>query len=637
MKRITKGDIKFQLDPRLIYIDDFTIKFYTVNKDYCLTRNQSNVDVEGESGDTKYYIDLDWSELQIIGEGVLQYIATNNIEDVHFLDHEYNKTVERSTQYFINSGIYIDEEEEETIADLVDELNTKLEEEIVRSTEFDAEIAVVCENLGIRIDENEDVTSAALNDLNQRILVLDDEVSGITENKLDESAFTEYSAATEALINTKVDNDVYTAFTAATSEAINAESTARENADNAISGVVDTKLYESAFTAYSSATESVINSKLDNSAFAQYSAATKELIDAKVENTAFTEYSAATETALGNKLEISAFTSYSASVDSTLASKADTTAMTQAIEAATSGKVDTTAFTSYSAETQQVIDTKFGAVAYDSNSKRINFYSKSNLGAVLAYVDATDFIKDGMVSNVEIKDVEISGETVTCLVITFNSDSGKEAINIPISDIFNANNYYTKSEVDTNISAATSGKVDTSVYTAYTSATDTVLSSKADTTAMTQAIEAATSGKVDTSVYTAYTSATESVLSSKASNTDLQAVSGQVSTNTTNIGTISGDVATKASNTDLQAVSGQVSANTTNIGTISGDVATKASNTDLQAVSGQVSTNTTNIELVTLETLANKTALGGCRIVKISQSDYDNLPYYDPNTIYFIY
>jgi hypothetical protein len=111
MKRITKGDIKFQLNPRLIYIDDFTIKFYTVNKDYCLTRNQSNVDVEGESGDTKYYIDLDWSELQIIGEGVLQYIATNNIEDVHFLDHEYNKTVERSTQYFINSGIYIDEEE----------------------------------------------------------------------------------------------------------------------------------------------------------------------------------------------------------------------------------------------------------------------------------------------------------------------------------------------------------------------------------------------------------------------------------------------------------------------------------------------------------------------------------------------
>ena len=69
----------------------------------------------------------------------------------------------------------------------------------------------------------------------------------------------------------------------------------------------------------------------------------------------------------------------------------------------------------------------FGAVNYDKESKRINFYNTSTGGTVLGYVDATDFIKDGMVSNVEIKEVAEKG---VCLVITFNSDSGKQAIEI---------------------------------------------------------------------------------------------------------------------------------------------------------------------------------------------------------------
>jgi len=53
-------------------------------------------------------------------------------------------------------------------------------------------------------------------------------------------------------------------------------------------------------------------------------------------------------------------------------------------------------------------------------------------------IDATDFIKDGMVSEVKIESDNI--------VITFNTDSGKEDINIPISRIFDASKYYTKEE-----------------------------------------------------------------------------------------------------------------------------------------------------------------------------------------------
>lgn len=80
----------------------------------------------------------------------------------------------------------------------------------------------------------------------------------------------------------------------------------------------------------------------------------------------------------------------------------------------------------------------FADASYDSQTKRINFYDKDE--NIVSYIDATDFIKDGMVSNVEISEGN--------LVITFNTDSGKEPITIPLTDIFNPNNYYSKTESD---------------------------------------------------------------------------------------------------------------------------------------------------------------------------------------------
>ena len=156
----------------------------------------------------------------------------------------------------------------------------------------------------------------------------------------------------------------------------------------------------------------------------------------------------------------------------------------------------------------------FGAVNYDKESKRINFYNTSTGGTVLGYVDATDFIKDGMVSNVEIKEVAEKG---VCLVITFNGDSGKQAIEIPISQIFNAENYYTKSQTDSAIAdytydkatidqkVAEGGTFDPTQYYDKT-ATDNLLANKADKattytkTDVDNAITAATSTKQDTLV-----------------------------------------------------------------------------------------------------------------------------------------
>ena len=87
------------------------------------------------------------------------------------------------------------------------------------------------------------------------------------------------------------------------------------------------------------------------------------------------------------------------------------------------------------------VSTTVASGEYSSTDKAI--YLKNASGETLSTINATDFIKDGMVTS-----VSVVGEN---LVITFNTDAGHEDINIPISAIFNANNYYTKTEIDTKV------------------------------------------------------------------------------------------------------------------------------------------------------------------------------------------
>lgn len=314
------------------------------------------------------------------------------------------------------------------------------------------------------------------------------------------------------------------------------------------------------------------------------------------------------QNAISGKADTTAVTE---AISEAVSGKADTTAVTQSIEAAVSGKIDTvSAVTSVGVNTTSPnkeiklnfkrggSDTsldggtivKFGtgltfdysarkveidssviaqksdipsvtsyadAVKYDTATKNMKFYHGGTGGTEVFSFDASPFLIDGMVQNVEIKDVAGSG---TCLVISFNTDAGKQDINIPISTIFDASNYYTKYEVDAELSA----KTDNNVFTAYTASTATEIGNKADTTAMTQAISEATSGKadttavtqsineavsgkVDTSTYTAYTADTATALAGKASQSDLEAVSGAVETKQdelisgTNIKTVGGE------------------------------------------------------------------------------------------------
>lgn len=114
----------------------------------------------------------------------------------------------------------------------------------------------------------------------------------------------------------------------------------------------------------------------------------------------------------------------------------------------------------------------FADASYDSQTKHINFYDKDN--TLVAYVDATDFIKDGMVSNVEI----LNGN----LVITFNTDSGKQPITIPLTDIFNPANYYDKTTADSTFATQVVVNEEIAARIAGDGALNTALQAKADKT-----------------------------------------------------------------------------------------------------------------------------------------------------------
>lgn len=114
----------------------------------------------------------------------------------------------------------------------------------------------------------------------------------------------------------------------------------------------------------------------------------------------------------------------------------------------------------------------FADVSYDSQTKHINFYDKDN--TLVAYVDATAFIKDGMVSNVEI----LNGN----LVITFNTDAGKEPITIPLTDIFNPSNYYTKTDANALFATQVVVNEEIAARIAGDGALQTALGTKADKT-----------------------------------------------------------------------------------------------------------------------------------------------------------
>ena len=299
--------------------------------------------------------------------------------------------------------------------------------------------------------------------------------------------------------------------------------------------------------------------------------------------------------------------------------------------------------------TKENINTKFDAIAnkesggsgvsglfadasYDSQTKRINFLD--NGGNIVSYIDATDFIKDGMVSNVAISEGN--------LVITFNTDAGQEPISIALTEIFNSENYYNKTEVDGKLAlkADKSEIPDTSEFITKEEYNPKEL---ATAKALTQLNE----NKADkTELPDVSTFATKTELNAKqdalVSGTNIKTINNQSILGEGNI-TIEGGM---DEDTELLISSALVDLNDRKIDATEvkenyqkkGDYATNTK-VDTKANISDVPTNEDYEEAqkITSWSLNDLNArFGGVRLQIITQSDYDALETKDSSTVYFI-
>ena len=137
-----------------------------------------------------------------------------------------------------------------------------------------------------------------------------------------------------------------------------------------------------------------------------------------------------------------------------------------------------------------------------------------------------------------------------------------------------------------------------------------------------------TSGDVETMISEATSGLSDDISTVSG---DVSTLSGAVDSNhnaiTAVVGdvqTLSGDVANKA---DTTAVTASINA------AVSGKMDTSAFNTYSASTDARISEDE-EVTAAALNTLS--TALGGFKLVSISQADYDLLPVKDPNTLYLI-
>lgn len=107
------------------------------------------------------------------------------------------------------------------------------------------------------------------------------------------------------------------------------------------------------------------------------------------------------------------------------------------------------------------------SASYNSNTKKIEFFNTAS--TKLCDIDASAFIKDGMIDSISIGNGTGANASKSCLLIDFNTDAesgGHTDIEIPLEGIFNPANYYTKTETDSTFVAQTDYDDDSEVVAA---------------------------------------------------------------------------------------------------------------------------------------------------------------------------
>ena len=192
-----------------------------------------------------------------------------------------------------------------------------------------------------------------------------------------------------------------------------------------------------------------------------------------------------------------------------------------------SGKVQTLSGKSVtSGEVQTMINVAVSGypneAEYNPTDKNIYFKHNDTILNSMT-IDATDFIKDGMIESVEV--VQSGGTSYLKIVWNLDGSSGstKDTTYLNIGDLFEADNYYTKTDID-NIENGQNSKIDE------------------------------ISGKTDNVI------------------TDVQTLSGKVQTVSGEVHTLSGKVQTVSG--EVQTVSGEVHTVSGEVQTLSGEVHT---------------------------------------------------------------
>lgn len=238
MRRIyNNSDIKFNVDSDLRIGNKFIIKFYTQNKDFSFKKTSDDVVFEtDENGDTTRYLKLNWSELSVIGYGVLNYVVNNLADDAEFDDAVYNDTFSRTTKFYISSNLDVTEGESESFSQMLADLQSKANEiEVALDNEIDRSTGVD-DDFDERLNEEIERAKSAEKANSEAISELSDKVTNDIAKALQE----EKERATEAdnelsdridNLTTKHDEDIAALTGSLADEVTRAKGAEKTNAD----------------------------------------------------------------------------------------------------------------------------------------------------------------------------------------------------------------------------------------------------------------------------------------------------------------------------------------------------------------------------------------------------------------------
>ena len=157
-------------------------------------------------------------------------------------------------------------------------------------------------------------------------------------------------------------------------------------------------------------------------------------LSAYLKKSEFGSYSSQTQTTINQKVNKDEFSTYKESVTSEL-----------------NGKVNKTTYEAFVNSTNNILQGKADLTYVDETFVRQGELVGQNLvlqninGDEIDNIDLSSLVNKGMVESVEID------EETKELVITWNADADNKVTRIPLSDIFDPENFYTKKETDNRI------------------------------------------------------------------------------------------------------------------------------------------------------------------------------------------